>query len=109
MMDSSGSIGIEDFRKEKDFVKTIISNLTISPNASRVSIVRFSSDAKILTYLNTDKTKQQLSNIIDGIYYDHGNTFTHRALQRANEEIFQEENGMRPITEGIPKGNFIAH
>lgn len=107
MMDSSGSIGKGDFKKEKTFVKTVISNLNISQNASRVSIVRFSSNAKILTYLNTDKTKEELLSIIDDIYYDSGNTYTHRALRAANEEIFQEANGMRPLKEGIPKGNLM--
>ena len=67
LMDSSGSIGLSDFIKEIRFVKSIIENLEINQNASRVSIINFSSYAEVITYLNTDVTKSKLLKIMDDL------------------------------------------
>ena len=73
-MDSSGSVSFNNFRKEILFVKSIIENLEINQNASRVSIINFSSYAEVITYLNTDVTKSKLLKIMDDLEkkYDQG-------------------------------------
>ena len=74
LMDSSGSIGLSNFRKEIRFVKSIIENLEINQNASRVSIIRYSNNAEVITHLNTDVTKSKLLKIMDDLEkkYDQG-------------------------------------
>ena len=67
LMDSSGSIGLSDFIKEIRFVKSIIENLEINQNASRVSIISFSTDSEFITYLNNTETKSTLLKIMDDL------------------------------------------
>ena len=74
-MDSSGSIGSEDFKKEQQFVKSLINNLEIGENASRVSIIDFSSNARIIIKLINGISNLTLNKAVDGITYRGGYEF----------------------------------
>ena len=122
-MDASGSIGDIDFIKEQQFVKALINNLEIGENASRVSIIAFSNYAQILLNFAQGISKDVLTNAVDNFWYSGGmlekkifnfltflqdsillgGTNTAEALNVANNVILTEENGMRPLKEGIPK------
>ena len=101
IMDSSGSIGEPDFKKEKDFVKTLISSLEIGNNYTQVAIINYNSNADIVVDFSVPSTKQSLLNIVDRIKYSGGNTNTAEALKFANEKVLVESKGMRPNS--IPK------
>ncbi|CAF0961359.1 unnamed protein product [Brachionus calyciflorus] len=107
IMDNSGSIGSYDFQKEKSFSKALIQNLDIGFNKSRIGIIHFSNKATVVTsFIQTTNTSDLLKKV-DNIVYAGGGTNTADALILANNTILQENNGMRPIEEGIPKIVFV--
>ena len=95
-MDSSGSIGDENFIKMREFVIQIFKNLELGSSQTRVSLINFNSDPfEIFNFLNFGNF-DNIKNLIDGIIYNGGGTDTAAALKMANELILQENKGMRP-------------
>jgi hypothetical protein len=72
LMDSSGSIGATDFKKEQRFVKDLVNNLEIGANQSRVSIINFNSNAQILIDFSSATSKAILNEVVDNIKYRGG-------------------------------------
>ena len=69
-----------------------------------MGIINYSKDSEIILLLNSNFDKTNLLLEIEKIEHQNGaGTNTQQALQQANEKIFQEENGMRPFSKGIPK------
>lgn len=95
-MDSSGSIGENDFKKMKEFVIEIFKNLEIGLDYTRVALINFnSSPFEIFNFLNF-KDFNNIKNLIDNIIYNGGGTDTAAALNLTNNEILIESKGMRP-------------
>ena len=103
IMDSSGSIGAIDYQKGLNFIKSIVQDLTIGENDTRVGLINYSFNASIITNLTTEYNKTRLLQIVAGMKYEAGNTNTQDALRLANDVILQENNGMRPPEKGIAK------
>ncbi len=104
LIDSSGSIDAGDFEILKDFVRNLIKRLPISQDETRVALISFNTNAKILIDLNNGTSFQILNetiNILDN--KAGGDTYTDRALKIANEDILNEMNGMRSINKAVPK------
>ena len=95
VLDSSGSIGRQNFESMKETVINIVSSLTIGPQKTRVAVVRFSSQAVLLFNLNTHTTKETLSEAIRDINYSGGGTNTAAALQLLRTSVFSELLGVR--------------
>ncbi len=94
-MDSSGSIGTENFIKMKEFIIQIFKNLELGSTLTRVSLINFnSSPFEIFNFLNFVDFNN-IKNLIQNIVYNGGGTDTAAALKMANEIILQESNGMR--------------
>ena len=47
--------------------------------------------------------RQHLLNVIGEIPYIERATYTDEALKKANEQVLVESNGMRPVSDGVPK------
>lgn len=69
IMDSSGSIGIQSFIKQKDFVKTILSKLNVGPVGTRVALIEFSNQATILQDLSNFANLDSTNTLIDSLRY----------------------------------------
>ena len=94
-MDSSGSIGTDNFVKMKEFILQIFKNLELGSTQTRVSLINFnSSPFEIFNFLNFVDFNN-IKNLIQNIVYNGGGTDTAAALKMANEIILQESNGMR--------------
>ncbi|GFS14303.1 collagen alpha-1(XX) chain-like [Elysia marginata] len=67
LLDSSGSIGDENFRKQLDFVSRVVSSFQLSGDQARsgyqFSVVSFSQEVKEEFPLNRYKTQQQLRDV----------------------------------------------
>lgn len=103
LMDSSGSIGTTDFKKEQDFVIKLVSNLKIGLNDTRVAIINFNSRPYLIANFLNSTDLNKVSAIVNGIVYNGGATYTYDALRMANEQVLQENKGMRPVEQGVPK------
>jgi len=67
LMDESGSITVEDFKKEKKFVIDVLENLDIGINKTRVSIVRFSNLPRVVLNLDNTKSKEELIKLVNNL------------------------------------------
>lgn len=103
LMDSSGSIGLENFKKEQNFVLALVDKLKIGENDTRVAIINYNTNIFDVVTFNSTQTKKFISDKVNAINYNGGGTYTYNALKRANEFILQEKNGMRSVKSGIPK------
>lgn len=96
ILDASGSIGYNNFMKQKEFIKSIILDFTIGSQSTRVSVLTFTEDANINFRLNTYNNRPDIIKAIDEIQFtSNGRTRTDKALARAYNEVFQPGNGAR--------------
>lgn len=99
LLDSSGSIGEENFRKQLDFVSGVVSSFQLSSGQARsgyqFSVVSFSQAVKEEFNLNRYRTQQQLRDAIRAIPFMGENTDTHKALEFALRDAFRSDKGGR--------------
>ena len=103
MLDASGSIGSNNFIRMKSFVKDILTNFEIGPNATHVGIIRYASSASIVIPLGSITNHMQLNNSIDNIAYTGGGTATHLALQLLISAFANDSHA----SQGIPKVGIV--
>lgn len=51
-MDESGSVGKDEFTKEKNFVKALAGNFQIGPNAAQFGVITYSTGSRLKITLN---------------------------------------------------------
>lgn len=95
LIDSSSSVGKDNFQDELSFVKRLLSDFNVSFNYTRIAIVTFSSAGKILVHVNqitdpqVENDKCTLMNFqIPKILYTGGGTYTYGAFLEA-QKIFK--------------------
>ncbi|XP_033728140.1 collagen alpha-3(VI) chain-like [Pecten maximus] len=101
LMDSSNSLGPENWEKEKQFVMDLIDNLNVGPNDMQVSVVTFESNPTVQFYLNDYQNKYDAIAAISNITFNTGNTLTGKALEFVNDFVFVENAGDRPNANNI--------
>lgn len=98
LLDSTESVGLENYRFLKGFVLQIVNAMDIRPEGTHVAFVLF---AKDVTILNTFKDRACYSNeaahnLIKNSPDDLGSkTFIDRALEAANDKLFTKKGGSR--------------
>ena len=98
MLDSSGSIGSENFLTMKNFVANVTANFQIRDNSTRVGLILFSSNASIEIPLGSINNAQQLTTAINNIVYTGGLTSTDLALDLIPTAFINAR-----VNEGIPR------
>ena len=88
VIDSSGSIGQNNYDTMLTFVKDLTNNFDIGPNKIRVGAEIFSDRTYIQFNLNTYSTKAQVQQAVSNIPYKRGTTNTGQALKVNNYTIF---------------------
>jgi len=96
ILDSSGSIAQPDFINMTKTVINIVSSLTIGPNNTRVAVIVFDTDARLVFNFNAHTNINSLTQAITNIEYTAGSTNTHLALQLLRENVLSEVLGARP-------------
>ncbi|KAH9489252.1 von Willebrand factor A domain-containing protein 2 [Bulinus truncatus] len=113
LIDSSGSVGFDNFRHIKDYVQNLIDNVNIGPDATQVGVATFSQSSKAEIFLNSYKDKRALKAAVSGLKYEYGNTNTASGLKLARLSLFSTAKGNRPnapdflivITDGLSNVN----
>lgn len=95
IVDSSGSVGDENFAKVIDFVYSTIDSLDIESGLYNVALITFSDEARAEFYLNSFTLKEDIENATAAVKYVYGSTHTAIALRMARRIIFTEVNGDR--------------
>ncbi|CAI9741682.1 Hypothetical predicted protein [Octopus vulgaris] len=88
VIDSSGSVGEQDFNKTKIFLENIVRNLDIGPDKTRVAVIRFSTNPHVSFSLSDHSTNSAVRKAIDDITYNEGFTHTDEALDLARTSVF---------------------
>ncbi|XP_076997754.1 sushi, von Willebrand factor type A, EGF and pentraxin domain-containing protein 1 isoform X2 [Tamandua tetradactyla] len=115
LVDGSSSVGHANFLSELKFVRKLLSNFPVVPTATRVAIVTFSSQNRVVPgvdYISSSRAHQHkcalLSREIPAITYRGGGTYTKGAFQQAAQILrYSRENSTKVIfliTDGYSNG-----
>ena len=100
IIDSSGSIGRKNWERVKRFVKALVSKLDVSNSTTRVAAISYSTNPEVVMRFNDYQGTDEINRGFDGMRYQRGYTYTDKALQLADQDLFQTWNGMR---KSVPK------
>ncbi|XP_050995967.1 collagen alpha-6(VI) chain [Acomys russatus] len=95
LVDSSGSIGPENFSKMKMFMKNLVSKSQIGADRVQIGVVQFSHENKEEFQLNTYMSQSDISNAIDRMVHIGETTLTGSALTFVSQ-YFSPDKGARP-------------
>jgi uncharacterized protein YegL len=102
VVDVSKSEGSGTFVKQKQFIKNFVSKFPIGPLDYRYqfSLVTFSLEPVVQFYLDTHQDNITLLDAIDAITVESGGpSFTGKALEKVNNEVFDTAKGARGSVE----------
>uniref|UniRef100_A0A8C7TLN7 Collagen alpha-1(XXVIII) chain n=1 Tax=Oncorhynchus mykiss TaxID=8022 RepID=A0A8C7TLN7_ONCMY len=88
VIDSSESVGPENFEIIKDFVAALVDRVTVGRNATRIGLVLYSLEVKLEFNLARHMTKQDVKQAIRNIPYIGEGTHTGTAIRKATQEAF---------------------
>uniref|UniRef100_A0A665WBH0 Collagen alpha-1(XXVIII) chain n=1 Tax=Echeneis naucrates TaxID=173247 RepID=A0A665WBH0_ECHNA len=88
VIDSSESVGPENFEIIKDFVNALVDRVTVGRNATRIGLVLYSLEVKLVFNLARYATKQDIKQAIRNIPYMGEGTHTGTAIRKATQEAF---------------------
>ncbi|KAF3857363.1 hypothetical protein F7725_009222 [Dissostichus mawsoni] len=80
VIDSSESVGPDNFEIIKDFVAALVDRVTVGRNATRIGLVLYSLEVKLVFNLARYNTKQDIKQAIRNIPYMGEGTYTGTAI-----------------------------
>ena len=95
LVDSSGSIGVENFIKMKTFMKNLVSKSQIRADRVQIGVVQFSGTNKEEFQLNRYTSQEEISDAIDRMAHIGETTLTGSALTFVSQ-YFSPAKGARP-------------
>ena len=96
IIDNSGSIGHDNYESAKDFVTSIIEDLNVGEDRTRVALITYSDTANLVFNLNRYDHRQEIIPAIAELRYANGKTNTAAALSMATSQVFGNSNYNRP-------------
>lgn len=88
VIDSSESVGPENYEIVKDFVNALVDRVTVGRNATRIGLVLYSLEVKLVFNLARYSNKQDIKQAISSIPYMGEGTYTGTAIRKATQEAF---------------------
>ena len=107
IIDSSGSISRRNWERVKRFVKAATSKLDVSSSGTRVAAIAYSTDPEVVMRFNDYQGTDEVNRGFDGMRHQRGYTYTDKALELADRDVFQFSNGMRFNVPKVSK-NYIS-
>ena len=95
VVDSSGSIGRTNWERMKRFLKALVSRLDVSPSATHIAAIAYSNRPEVVMRFNGIQSTNQVNQLIDGMRFQRGFTYTDKGLLLADSDLYQSSNGMR--------------
>lgn len=103
LLDSSGSIGQQNFRLVKDFVHRVVQEMAIGKGHTRVGVASYSTNARMGFHLDDYLTKESVQDAISSIGYEYGNTNTAAGIKMVRRSIFNPARGDRSDAQNYRK------
>uniref|UniRef100_A0A8C9L7Y2 VWFA domain-containing protein n=1 Tax=Pavo cristatus TaxID=9049 RepID=A0A8C9L7Y2_PAVCR len=98
VIDSSESVGPENFEIIKDFVTALVDRVTVGRNATRIGLVLYSLEVQLEFGLNKHTTQQDVKRAIRNMQYMGEGTYTGTAIRKATQEGFLgARSGVRKV------------
>ncbi|XP_061780547.2 uncharacterized protein [Nerophis lumbriciformis] len=88
VIDSSESVGPDNFEIIKDFVAALVDRVTVGRNATRIGLVLYSLEVKLVFNLARYVNKQDIKQAVRNIPYMGEGTYTGTAIRKATQEAF---------------------
>ncbi|XP_060680739.1 collagen alpha-1(XXVIII) chain-like [Hemiscyllium ocellatum] len=85
VIDSSESVGPENFAIVKEFVNALIDRVSGSSEATRIGVILYSHKAQIITHLQQGATLETVKRTIQNMPYLGEGTYTGTAMKMANQ------------------------
>lgn len=85
MIDSSESVGPDNFNVIKDFVNSLVDRASIGPDAARVGVVLYSHIDRVEVSLEEEAIRDEIKSKVRSVVYLGEGTYTGSAIQRANQ------------------------
>ncbi|XP_041807001.1 collagen, type XXVIII, alpha 2a [Chelmon rostratus] len=105
VIDSSESVGPENFEIIKDFVTRLVDRTTVGRNATRIGLVLYSLEVHLEFNLARYMSKQDVKQAIRKMPYMGEGTYTGTAIRRATQEaFFSARPGVRKVAIVITDG-----
>lgn len=104
VIDSSESVGPENFDVVKDFVNGLIDRVSVSPDVTRVGVILYSHINVVVTSLAQQTMRDDVKNAVRRMTYLGEGTYTGSALHKANEMFRAARPGVRKMAVVITDG-----
>ncbi|KAM9342262.1 collagen, type XXVIII, alpha 2a [Pholidichthys leucotaenia] len=105
VIDSSESVGPENFEIIKDFVTRLVDRTTVGRNATRIGLVLYSLDVHLEFNLARYTSKQDIKQAVRKMLYMGEGTYTGTAIRKATQEaFFSARVGVRKVAIVITDG-----
>lgn len=101
LVDSSGSLHEEGFLEQKDFIKTIVETLDVSPSDSQIGVITYSDKATVAIKFSDYEYQEDLIKGIEALQYNGKTTRIDKAIAMATKELIIPGAGRREDTPGI--------
>ncbi|XP_034401307.1 collagen, type XXVIII, alpha 1a [Cyclopterus lumpus] len=104
VIDSSESVGPENFELVKDFVNALIDRVSVSREASRIGVVLFSHVDMVVVSLQQQSSQGDVKAAVRKMPYLGEGTFTGSAIHRANQLFRASRPGVRKVAVVLTDG-----
>ncbi|XP_061579532.1 collagen, type XXVIII, alpha 2a [Cololabis saira] len=105
VIDSSESVGPENFEIIKDFVTRLVDRTTVGRNATRIGLVLYSLDVSLEFNLARYTSKEDVKQAIRKMLYMGEGTYTGTAIRKATQEaFFSSRTGVTKVAVVITDG-----
>eukprot|EP00062_Callorhinchus_milii_P018987 gi/632973053/ref/XP_007902962.1/ PREDICTED: collagen alpha-1(XXVIII) chain isoform X2 [Callorhinchus milii] len=104
VIDSSESVGPENFEIIKDFVINLLNQITISNDTIRIGVVLYSDKAKEIINFKHQVSQDHVKDLIRNLIYLGEGTLTGTAMNMANKILIDSRPGVRKVAVVITDG-----
>uniref|UniRef100_UPI0037E800F0 collagen, type XXVIII, alpha 1a n=1 Tax=Semicossyphus pulcher TaxID=241346 RepID=UPI0037E800F0 len=104
VIDSSESVGPENFELVKDFVNALIDRVTVSREASRIGVVLYSHVDMVVVSLQQQFSQDEVKAAVRMMPYLGEGTFTGSAIHRAHQLFQASRPGVRKVAVVLTDG-----
>ncbi|KAM6910479.1 collagen, type XXVIII, alpha 1b [Xenentodon cancila] len=104
VIDSSESVGPENFNVIKDFVNGLIDRIAVGPNSARIGVVLYSHINEVILTLEEEATQDEAKSKVRAMTYLGEGTYTGSAIHEANQMFKMSRTGVRKVAIIITDG-----
>ncbi|CAJ1062945.1 collagen%2C type XXVIII, alpha 1b [Xyrichtys novacula] len=104
VIDSSESVGPDNFNIIKDFVNALIDRASVSRDTTRVGVVLYSHINMVVVHLRQEATRDEIKSAVRSMTYLGEGTYTGSAIHQANQVFKAARAGVRKVAIIITDG-----